>query len=983
MHIHFSASKILFLAIFALISCFASQLCGQTLDHVQGELIVQLNERIDAKSWATKTSKDLGNSLQIKHRISPILDLYVVKFDFTNINEEHLLLHILRDKDTYLAQYNHFVTLRSTVPNDAQFNDQWQYINTGQDGGTVGADIDMDLAWDLATGGLTANGDTIVVCVIDDGIDGSHPDISPNLFFNYAEIPGNEIDDDNNGFVDDYKGWNTGTSTDNVYTGGGHGTPVAGIVGAKGNNEIGVAGVNWNVKLMIVRGGTGVESEVLASYSYPLAFRKKYNETNGAEGAFVVSTNASWGIDQGQPSDAPLWCAFYDTLGSYGILNCGATANVDSDIDAVGDLPTACSSDHMISVTNMNRNDMKVTGAGYGAETIDLGAFGSETWTTQFGGGYGAFGGTSGATPHVTGAIALLYSANCSNIAEMAMSSPAETALLMKQIIMAGTDFNTSLQGITVSEGRLNVHNSMQLLLTQYCGDCPPAIAAETVSIGDNSVELNWNTNDSINSVNLRYQQLGAMDWTEIENASSPLTIADLEPCSQYVYQLQTFCNLDTIQYGFSVNFTSGGCCVNPDILELESLNTDEATVQWSTVEAAISYNLRYRETGAMDWNETNAIELTVTLIGLKSCTEYEVQIQSVCNLASPDFTESLIFFTVGCEDPCSELSYCEITGYDSSEEWIASFSLGNLINVSTSDNGYGEYLDVASKPFIKGGTYVIEVAPDYAGENYEEFIIAWLDHNQNGEFEESEIIFETGMAVNEATSENIVIPIDIADGRSRLRIAMRYEAVPGNCTEEGFDEYGEVEDYCISVGCPTINGIELDHVDNTSAILKIIGDENASSFDFRYRNITATDWIAGESLTLQLTLNNLDICTDYEIQVRAVCSDITTGYSASTVFKTECESSILHDQSGQSFYVQPNPFASHCTIVVNTESQLKDCQLSIINHLGQVVFSQVERFLETGETKIHLNTDSFTAGVYIIHISNEDVSMVRKVIKF
>src|SRR5690606_27888318 len=143
------------------------------------------------------------------------------------------------------------------------------------------------------------DGDTIVVAIIDDGINPNHPDIQGNLWNNRHEIAGNGIDDDLNGYVDDVLGWNTYSTpmNDNITGGswgGGHGTPVAGIVGAKGDNNVGVAGVNWNVKLMIIVGG-GDQADALTAYGYVLASRKQYNETNGEKGAFIVSTNASWG----------------------------------------------------------------------------------------------------------------------------------------------------------------------------------------------------------------------------------------------------------------------------------------------------------------------------------------------------------------------------------------------------------------------------------------------------------------------------------------------------------------------------------------------------------------------------------------------------------------------------------------------------------------------------------------------------------------
>ena len=466
-----------------LLLCFFVSASAQKLDHVQGEILIKMKDKVSLQRWINKQQQYRGTATQmaVRKKISQPMNIYAVTFDWKNINEYRLLEEIRQDPAVEIAQFNHFVQLRSTTPNDAQFAQQWQYINTGQSGGTAGADIDMDLAWDTTTGGMTAQGDEIVVCIIDDGIDVTHPDIAPNMWYNTAETPNNGIDDDNNGFVDDHRGWDTGSDNDNVVDGGGHGTPVAGIVGAKGNNSTGVAGVNWNVKLMIVQGGTGVESEVLEAYSYPLTARKKYNETNGQEGAFVVATNASWGNDGGQAADAPLWCAYYDTLGEEGILNAGATINGNQNVDTFGDLPTTCPSDYLIAVTNMNHNDVKVTEAGYGSTHIDIGAFGEGTWTVTAGGGYGGFGGTSGATPHVAGTIALLYAAPCNNLITLAKSNPGAAALQVKNYILSGGDDNTSLQGITVTGKRLNVNGSMQLLMN----NCGPAHCINGVQDGD------------------------------------------------------------------------------------------------------------------------------------------------------------------------------------------------------------------------------------------------------------------------------------------------------------------------------------------------------------------------------------------------------------------------------------------------------------------------------------------------------------------
>ncbi|WP_299897363.1 S8/S53 family peptidase [uncultured Aquimarina sp.] len=430
---------------------------AQTAKYVPGEILVKLNEEYSGKKFVQdfkRSSSQLSNPVLV----SKSLNIWKFSFDENKTPMKTILNNVSKNRNTQIVQVNHIITKRATTPNDAEFDRQWQYFQAND------KDIDAEEAWDITTGGTTANGHEIVVAVIDDGIQFDHPDMKDNIWMNIQEIADNGIDDDGNGYIDDVKGWNTATNDDNVGDLG-HGTPVSGIIGAKGNNGIGVAGVNWDVKVMAIDGGTGVEEEVIRAYSYALDNRKLYNETNGAKGAFVVATNASWGVDFGQPADAPLWCELYDTLGENGILNAGATINDDQDIDVVGDLPTACPSDFLITVTNMNQNDEKVQFAGYGKTTIDLGAHGENAFTITSGSGYGGFGGTSGATPHVTGAIALLYSAPNTSFAELAISDPEEAARRVRGYILDNVDPNTSIQDITTTGGRLNLFKSLQALM--------------------------------------------------------------------------------------------------------------------------------------------------------------------------------------------------------------------------------------------------------------------------------------------------------------------------------------------------------------------------------------------------------------------------------------------------------------------------------------------------------------------------------------
>ena len=164
------------------------------------------------------------------------------------------------------------------------------------------------------------------------------------------------------------------------------------------------------------------------------------------------------------PANYPVWCAYYDDLGSVGILNCGATANAQFDIDAVGDMPTGCSSDYMVAVTATNNMDQRTFSA-YGATTIDLGAPGESVYLPSLGGGYANTSGTSFASPCVAGAIALVYSAPCADLASNALTSPQATADLVRSFIFDGVDQIAQLGPETVTGGRLNVHNSIVMAM--------------------------------------------------------------------------------------------------------------------------------------------------------------------------------------------------------------------------------------------------------------------------------------------------------------------------------------------------------------------------------------------------------------------------------------------------------------------------------------------------------------------------------------
>ena len=259
----------------------APMLLAQEAAYIPGDILLMLEPGASARSVVNDLAFINGQptGLRVVKEVSAPMRAWLLHYDNPALRQAEVMRQVGRHPGVTFAQNNHVVKDRA-VPNDPQYGQQWQHQN-----------IDSEAAWDITTGGLTATGDTIVVCIIENA-DLPHPDLVANAWYNHQEIASNSIDDDGNGYVDDFQGWNPGGNNDDVY-GGGHGTQVAGMIGAVGDNGSQVAGANWDVKMMVVtRDGIG-EAAVVESYTYPLVMRRRYNETNGAEGAFVVATNAS------------------------------------------------------------------------------------------------------------------------------------------------------------------------------------------------------------------------------------------------------------------------------------------------------------------------------------------------------------------------------------------------------------------------------------------------------------------------------------------------------------------------------------------------------------------------------------------------------------------------------------------------------------------------------------------------------------------
>lgn len=319
---------------------------------------------------------------------------------------QRALLTYRRDRSVAYAELDAtwHVDQAGPQPNDARFREQWGLRNTGQPvnghpGGKDGVDIDALGAWKHGSGSSD-----VVVAVIDSGIDLKHEDIAENLWVNEGETPGNGIDDDGNGVVDDVHGYNAIANSGDPDDDLGHGTHVAGIIGAIGDNNRGVTGVNWSTRLMALRflgaTGGGQTSDAIACIDYIV----KMNE----RGANVRVVNCSWGSTQ--RSDA-LEEAMNRAIKS-GVLFVCAAGNDGMDTDATPHYPSSYPNMGILSVAALSPNESLAPFSNYGELSVDIAAPGVDILSTLPDGAYGFASGTSMASPFVAGMAALVASSN-------------------------------------------------------------------------------------------------------------------------------------------------------------------------------------------------------------------------------------------------------------------------------------------------------------------------------------------------------------------------------------------------------------------------------------------------------------------------------------------------------------------------------------------------------------------------------------------
>jgi subtilisin family serine protease/subtilisin-like proprotein convertase family protein len=417
--------------------------------------IVQLAEPAIAQIGSlVQATELLGLSPGLVRKVQGLGQAGLLLVQWASIDSAlHFGTRILQSPWVAAVEPNFTITVQA-VPNDPLFSEQWGLHNPGGEVGLTDADIDAPEAWTRTVGSRQ-----VVIAVVDTGIDYRHPDLASNIWVNPREIAGNGLDDDGNGFIDDLHGYDFANNDGDPQDDHGHGTHVAGIIGAVGSNAQGVTGVAWQVSLMPLKflgaSGTGSLADAVRAINYATLLRTRF-------GVDVRAINASWG---GDTASAALESAIR-AAGEAGILFVTAAGNDSRNNDSAAQYPANYNLPNLLSVAASDASDQLASFSNFGRQKVHLAAPGVNILSTAPGGRYARASGTSMAAPFVTGTVALL-----------AATSPESSAAQIRQAILSGVDRLPGWQSLLASGGRLNARSALDALDFRVVGSQPAAKA--------------------------------------------------------------------------------------------------------------------------------------------------------------------------------------------------------------------------------------------------------------------------------------------------------------------------------------------------------------------------------------------------------------------------------------------------------------------------------------------------------------------------
>ena len=497
-----------------------SPLAGK--EYVENQLIIKFKPGADENQKKAVTNS--LNSVTLKK--FSIIGAELVQLSGMTVEEA---INLLKDDPRIEYAEPNYIGHIDAIPNDTYFDILWGMHNTGQTWGKLDADIDAVQAWDISTG------DTVIVGVIDSGVDTAHVDLMGNIWTNPGEIPDNSIDDDSNGYVDDIHGWDFMNNDNGPIDDYFHGTHCAGTIAAEGNNNTGVVGVCWSAKIMALKwldsGGYGSVSDAILALQYATKM-----------GARLTSNSYGFSTFSQAHKNA------IDSSGAHGMLFIASAGNNRVNNDVSPHYPSSYNSNNIIAVAATDHNDNLANeptwGSNYGLTTVDLGAPGVNILSTippaLSWGNYLYGAGTSMATPHVSGTAALIWS-----------KYPTLTNLEVKARIMNSVDPLPVLAGKCVTGGRLNAYRAIA-----EPDSVPPATISDLAVIltGGDQMTLSWTaTGDDSSSGRAYYYDVrysfSPIDSSNFNSATQVIRVPDPKSAGSPETLLVTGLNFNTIYY--------------------------------------------------------------------------------------------------------------------------------------------------------------------------------------------------------------------------------------------------------------------------------------------------------------------------------------------------------------------------------------------------------------------------------------------------
>ncbi|PKV50379.1 putative secreted protein (Por secretion system target) [Aquimarina sp. MAR_2010_214] len=723
--------------------------------------------------------QEYGLHLWYEVEFNTNIDLKVLMQKFSALSEISTTSYIRRasllDKPNVNKKE---INNKTFTPNDPKYSDQWHYNNTGQNGGTPGADINLPDAWDLVTGNSN-----VVVAITDLGIDYNHEDLKNNMWTNDDEIPGNNIDDDNNGYVDDYYGYNFNQDKGEISPGE-HGTHVAGTVAAETNNGIGVSGI---------AGGTGkgdgvrlMSCQILVSNSGEVdADAFIYAADNGA----VISQN-SWGFNSSNfPAEFKDAIDYFtDKAGGNGTAMQGglvifASGNDNKDGDYYPGKYERC-----MAVSALDKDNKKASYSNFGS-WVDLSAPGSDVLSTMLNNKYGTMSGTSMACPHVSGVAALVLSRAYGIL----------TNEELRELLTLATD---PLDESGLGTGAINALKAV----STASNEPPPAPQNLKTSVVEPArITLVWDKVNTAVYYNLQIRKING-NWITYEKLLSNTITVKTDATTQYEIRIKAENFAGESEYTTPIKATTPdwpALSSTPKNITAPVLRFNFIKFTWDHVYGSKEYDVQFRENGK-DWNTTTGIEDNEFETEASQLTNYEFRVKAKNPISDTAYSAIISVMT-------PDIPYCDPSGGNTAFSHTKLVQLESINNTSGSDGGYGDYTHL-STDLQKGNTYTINVATGGTFGFSKNRFRAWIDFNQDGVFADDEIILEGITNGSSPLSQTFSVPTNVKNGIAGLRVSHIYGGFkyPDSCAPPFF---GEVEDYKVHIKG---NGVLLVDNENT-----------------------------------------------------------------------------------------------------------------------------------------------------------------------